>query len=108
MPLLTSRSVQQTERPTSTHGSITSDLSPRNQAASTYSPRREGKGPLARSYVILNMGIRTVTWANPAGDDVALWLHDISRSGVRAVRWRSLALEEVPGQARRRSLLSTF
>jgi hypothetical protein len=51
---------------------------------------------LTRSYLILSMQIRAATCRNVVRDMTTFWLHDLGRSGERAVRTRSLVIKELP------------
>jgi hypothetical protein len=51
---------------------------------------------LARSYLILSMQICAVTCRNVIQGKATFWLHDLGRSGERAVRRRSLVIKELP------------
>src|SRR5271165_3713039 len=52
-------------------------------------------GKLTRSYLILGMQIRTMTCGNVVRGKAAFWLHDLDRSGERAVRRRSLVMKRL-------------
>jgi hypothetical protein len=51
---------------------------------------------LGRSYLTLRMQIRAMTCRNVVRGKTTLWLHDLGRSGERAVRRRSLVIKELP------------
>jgi hypothetical protein len=49
--------------------------------------------PLARSYLIPGMQIRAMTCRNVVRGKTTSWLHNLGRSGERAVRRRSLVIK---------------
>ncbi len=51
--------------------------------------------PSARSYLIPGMQIRAMTCRNVVRGKTTFWLHNLGRSGERAVRRRSLVIKEL-------------
>ena len=67
-------------------------------------PGARADRPLSRSYLILSMQIRAVTCRNVIQGKTTFWLHDLGRSGERAVRRRSLVIKELPRSTHRHAV----
>src|SRR6266581_2221949 len=61
-----------------------------------FRPHLRHRPTLTRSYLILTMQIRATTCRSVVRGKTTFWLHDLGRSGERAVRRRSLMIKELP------------
>jgi len=60
------------------------------------------------NYLILDMQIRAMTCRNVVRGKTPFWLHDLGRSGERAVRRRSLVIKELSRSILPLVFLATF
>ena len=63
---------------------------------------------LNRNYLILGMQIRAMTCRNVVRGKTTFWLHDLGRTGERAVRRRSLVIKELSSSTLPMVFLATF
>ena len=73
-----------------------------------FSGRTTRPDALARSYLTLDMHIRAMTCRDVVRGKTTFWLHSLGRSGVRAVRRRSLVIKELSSSTPSLVFLATF